>query len=144
VTESRATTATSPGPGPMFPPGRYGRRRAPRRTRRWVTGALAALTVLATVGLAGLLYQRFGVPAYDPTVVRYDEITDTGVTIDFRVHKPAGHTATCHLRSRGHEGGEVGAADVAVPTGATVEVRYRLVTTARPVTAEVTRCDPMH
>jgi hypothetical protein len=142
VTEPRATTATSPDPGPMFPPGRYGHRRAPRRTRRWVIGMLAALTVLATVGLAGLLYQRYGVPEYQPTVVRYDEITDTGVTVDFRVRKPAGHTATCHLRSRGREGREVGAAEVAVPLGATVEVTYRLVTTARPVTAEVTRCDP--
>lgn len=126
----------------MFPPGRYGHRRAPRRTRRWVVGALAALTVLATLGLAGLLYQRYGVPDYQPTVVRYGEITDAGVTIDFRVRKPSGRAATCHVRSRGREGLEVGAADVAVPPGATVEMTYRLVTTARPVTAEVTRCDP--
>jgi hypothetical protein len=100
------------------------------------------LTVLATVGLAGLLYQRYGVPEYQPTVVRYNEITDTGVTVVFRVNKPASHTGICHLRSRGSEGREVGAADVAVPTGAAVEVTYRLITTARPVTAEVTRCDP--
>jgi hypothetical protein len=126
----------------MFPPGRYGRRRAPRGSHHRVTAVLATLTVLAMVGLAWLLYQRYGSPTYSPTVVRYTDVSDTGITIDFRVRKPADHEATCHVRSRARDGAEVGSADVAVGRGANVEVTYHLVTTARPVTAEVTRCDP--
>jgi hypothetical protein len=127
----------------MFPPGRYGRRRTRRATRRWVTALLAALTVLAMVGLAWLLYQRYGTPEYQPTVVRYTAVTDTGITIEFRVHKPADHEATCHVRSRAHDGSEVGQADVRVGRGADVGLTYRLATTRRPDTAEVTRCDPV-
>jgi len=143
VTELPATVAISPETGPVFPPGRYGRRRAQRRTRPWLAGLLAALTVLAMVAVAWTLYQRYGAATATPTVVRYYDLDDNGVTIEFRVRKAADIEVTCRVRSRGYDGAEVGRADVRIGRGRNVTATYTLGTSARPVTAEVTRCDPV-
>jgi hypothetical protein len=140
VTETHATT--TPG-APMFPPGRYGRRRAPHRRRPWVVALLVAAVLAAGAALAARLYQQYGDPTYDAQVLAYTDVTDTQVVIEFRVTVPAGGDAICVLRARSREGVEVGKAEVrvsATPGETRPVTTYRLVTTARPVGGEVVRC----
>ncbi|MBQ1025898.1 DUF4307 domain-containing protein [Micromonospora sp. C95] len=142
MTETHATLGPD---APVFPPGRYGRRRAPRR-RRPVLAALLAVVVVAALTLVSVrLYRQYGDPAYDAQVISYGDITDDQVVVDFRVNLPDGDSAVCVLRARDHAGAEV--AREAVPVTAVagqphVTVRHRLVTTARPFIGEVVRCRP--
>jgi hypothetical protein len=141
VTETHATTA---GPPPVFPPGRYGHRRAPRRRRvlPWVIGAVLAV---AAVALSAKLYSQYGDPAYDAQVIRYREITERQIVLEFRVNVPAGGAAVCAVRARSDAGAEVGRAEVLLRAAAgqtTAQIVYRLATTDRPVTGEVVRCRP--
>jgi hypothetical protein len=136
VTETPATT-------PVFPPGRYGRRREPRRTRRWVVPALAALVALAAVWAGVRLYQQYGDPTYEAAVIRYTDITDTSVAVDFTVRVPPGGSARCALRARSYDGAEVGRAEVTVtaaPGERSAAARHTVTTTARPFIGEVVRC----
>jgi hypothetical protein len=140
VTETHATTGTG---APVFPPGRYGRRRAPHRRRPWLVALLLVVVVAAGAALAVRLYRQYGDPAYDGQVVRYTDITDTQVVIEFRVTVPAGGEAICVVRARSRDGAEVGKAEVRVdaPPGESHPVTtYRLATTARPINGEVVRC----
>jgi hypothetical protein len=133
-------TETPPATGgaPVFPPGRYGRRRSPR-TRARRLPVLTVLGALLGLVLTVLLYVRFGAATYQPSVLGF-ELADDHVTVRFEVHKPADRAAVCRVRARALAGNEVGAADVAVPTGNPVVVTYTLPTTAKPVSAEVPRC----
>ncbi|MDG4793236.1 DUF4307 domain-containing protein [Micromonospora sp. WMMD1082] len=142
MTETHATL----GPhAPVFPPGRYGRRRAPRR-RRPVLAALLVVAVVATLTVVSVrLYRQYGDPAYDAQVISYGDITDSEVVIDFRVNLPDGGAAVCVLRARDHAGAEVAREEVpvsAVEGQRHVTVRHRLVTSARPFIGEVVRCRP--
>ncbi|HEU5107799.1 MAG TPA: DUF4307 domain-containing protein [Micromonosporaceae bacterium] len=125
----------------MFPPGRYGRRRSPRRRRPAAT--VFALVAVLVVALAAsvAMYRRFGDPAYEPQVVSYTEVTDDQMVIRFRVRLPAGEGAVCAVRARARDGAEVGRAEVPVPPGRT-EVTYRLATSRRAFVGEVPRCRP--
>jgi Domain of unknown function (DUF4307) len=123
---------------PVYPPGRYGRRRERRRAGRGRVLALAGAGTLAGLLLAVVLYQRY-TPEYRPQVVEF-QAADDHVTLRFQVHKPSRDPAVCHVRARNRAGAEVGAANVAVPAGATVTVSYTLTTNGPPVTAEVPTC----
>lgn len=139
MTETHATTA---GPPPVFPPGRYGRRRAPRR-RRWPLWVVGALLIVVTVALSARLYGQYGDPMYDARVLRYTEVTDRQIVVEFRVTVPPGGAAVCAVRARSEAGAEVGRAEVPVraePGRNTAHAVYRLATTGRPVTGEVVRC----
>ncbi|WP_406046388.1 DUF4307 domain-containing protein [Micromonospora sp. NBC_00898] len=142
MTETHATIA--PG-APVFPPGRYGRRREPGR-RRPLVPLLLAVVLLATLGLvAAKLYRQYGDPRYDAQVTTYTEITDSQVVVDFRVTVPTGGSATCVLRARAADGAEVGREEVTVtarPGERQVDARHRLATSARPFIGEVLRCRP--
>jgi len=140
VTETHATTGTG---APVFPPGRYGRRREPRRRRPWLVALLVAVVVAIGAALSVRLYQQYGDPAYDAQVLSYTDITDSQVMIEFRVTVPAGGEAICVVRARSRDGAEVGKVEVRVdaPPGETRPVtRYLLATTARPINGEVVRC----
>ncbi|MEJ3741933.1 DUF4307 domain-containing protein [Actinomycetes bacterium KLBMP 9797] len=140
MTETNDTTTRT---APVFPPGRYGRRRAPHRRRGWVVALLAAAALAAFVVVALRFYDQYGDPTYDAQVIRFQNISDTGIEVDFRVNVPAGGQAICVLRARSRDGAEVGKAEVRV-SAAPGETRpvtaYRLATTARPVIGEVVRC----
>lgn len=132
--------STTPTP-PVFPPGRYGHRREPRRRRR-VLPAVALLAVLvATLAVAARMYQMYGDTNYEPEVLGYTDITDNQIKIRFRVRLPEGKGAVCAVRARSHDGAVVGRAEVPVPAGSS-ETTYRLTTEARPFIGEVTRCWP--
>ncbi|MEU5938291.1 DUF4307 domain-containing protein [Micromonospora sp. NPDC047548] len=142
MTEMHATL--TPG-APVFPPGRYGRRREPGRRRPLLVWLLLAALVAGLGLVAAQLYARYGDPAYDAQVITYTDITDSGVSVDFRVTLPEGGSAVCLLRARSHDGAEVGRDEVAVSVGPGerhTTVQHRIATTARPFIGEVIRCRP--
>ncbi len=138
MTETHATA-------PVFPPGRYGHRRERRRARRWLTATLVGVVVLVGLGLAWRLYRQYGDPTYAAEVTRVTQLSDTGVTVEFRVTVPPGGTAVCTVRARSSAGEEIGRAKVTVRAAAgqrRVVSSYRLVTKGLPRTAEVPGCGP--
>ncbi|GIJ28582.1 hypothetical protein Vqi01_37440 [Micromonospora qiuiae] len=139
------THTTLPPDTPVFPPGRYGRRRAPRRRRPVLAALLVVAAVAALTVISVRLYKQYGDPMYDAQVISYSDITDTQVVVDFRVHLPDGGSAVCLLRARDHAGGEVAREEVPVTAAegqSQVVLRHRLATTARPFIGEVVRCRP--
>ncbi|HEX5542118.1 MAG TPA: DUF4307 domain-containing protein [Micromonospora sp.] len=139
------TPATSPPTAETFPPGRYGRRRNPRRQRPWLMAVLVVGVIAAGVLVTARLYSLYGDPTYDAQVITYTEITDTQVVIDFQVTVPPGGSADCMLRARSQNGAEVGRTEVRVeapPGERQVRARHRLTTSTRPVLGEVLRCRP--
>ena len=139
MTEMHATPSTEP----VFPPGRYGRRREPTPPRRrWVIAIVAAVVVAAALSISIKLFQQYGQPEYAPQVRRYFDVTDSGVSVEFVVRKPADKVGTCVVRARSKDGAQVGLANVDAPLGDPVVVTYRLSTTARPFAIDVPRCDP--
>ncbi|NJP35742.1 DUF4307 domain-containing protein [Micromonospora thermarum] len=139
------THATIRSGAPVFPPGRYGRRREPGR-RRPVLAGLLALALAAVLGLVTVrLYQQYGDPEYDATVITYTGITDTQVLVDFRVTVPPGGSAVCVLRARDRAGAEVAREQVTVtarPGERHVTTQHRLATSGRAFIGEVLRCRP--
>lgn len=140
MTETHATTRSG---AEVFPPGRYGRRRAVKHRRPWLAALLAAAVLAAGTVIAVRLYGMYGDPTYDAEVITYTEITDAQIVIDFRVTVPPGGSAVCALRARSYDGTEVGHAEVRVnapPGQDRPVVRHRLATSARPHIGEVLRC----
>lgn len=139
------TPTTSPTAAPVFPPGRYGHRRAGRRRRPWVAALLVAVLLGVMVAVSFRLYRQYGDPNYDAQVITYTQITETQVVIDFRVTVPEGGSAVCVLRARSKDGAEVGREELRVaaePGQRHLTARHRLATTARPIIGEVLRCRP--
>jgi hypothetical protein len=139
VTETQGTTEVA---APVFPPGRYGRRRSGRR-RRWLTvlGAASLAVVMLLVSIR--LYRTYGDPTYDPQVIGYTDIADDQILIKFQVAVPAGGSATCLLRARDYDGYTVGHEEIrvhAAPGERNVVAEHRLATSSRPFIGEVLRC----
>lgn len=137
MTETHATASSG---APIFPPGRYGRRREPRQRRPVLLALVALVALAAVVGITVKLFQQYGNPQAAATVTRFYDITDTGISVDFVVNKGDDELATCLVRARDKGGDEVGAANVEAGEGEAVTVTYRLATKGRPVTVEVVRC----
>ncbi|MGC5306504.1 DUF4307 domain-containing protein [Micromonospora zamorensis] len=145
MTETHATISRG---APVFPAGRYGRRRAPGgRRRRTLLAAVVLLALVATLTVISVrLYRQYGDPVYDAQVITYTDITDNQVLVDFRVTVPSGGSAVCLLRARDRAGAEVAREQVTVtaePGSRHVTTRHRLTTTARPFIGEVMRCRPV-
>jgi hypothetical protein len=140
--------ATTGQTAPVFPPGRYGRRRDPSyaRRRRWMTWVVGALVALFGVAIAVKLYNQYADPPYAVTIVTVKDISEHGVTVTFDVRVPAGEGATCTVEGHTREGRLVGRATVDVPPGGPdqtmVRVTYTLATEQAPVTGEVPGCGP--
>ena len=135
MSETRATT-------PVFPPGRYGRRRDGRR-RLLLPAMLAVLVGVTAVFLTIRLYGQYGDPDYDAQIVGWSDVTDRQLTIRFTVRVPAGGAATCGLRARDYGGAEVGRRTVTVTAAGSatrIEAGEVVTTTARAAVGEVVRC----
>ena len=135
---SAAPGGATPGTGPLFPPGRYGRRREPRR-RPWVLPLVLSAVVAVMALLAVKLYVQYGSPQYSPTVLSLTNVTKTSVTVTFRVQKSS-PAAVCTVDAEAVDGSVLGTSDVAVPVGTDVTVTYTVTTTDRPHIAEVPSC----
>jgi Domain of unknown function (DUF4307) len=138
VSETRATH-------PVFPPGRYGRRRDGKR-HLGLPILFGALVLAFTVFLAIRLYSAYGDPDYDPQIVGWTDVTTSGMTIDFTVRVPAGGSASCVLRARSYDGAEVGRRTVTVTAAADATIagaKERVTTTARASHGDVVRCRPV-
>ncbi|PRY28011.1 DUF4307 domain-containing protein [Pseudosporangium ferrugineum] len=135
MSETRATA-------PVFPPGRYGRRRDGRR-RLLGPVIVAAVVLVAAIALAVRLYSQYGDPNYDAQIVRWTGVTETRITIDFTVRVPAGESATCGLRARDYDGNVVGTRTVTVraaPGSRTIQASEPVTTTAKAFVGEVLSC----
>ncbi|WP_306215056.1 DUF4307 domain-containing protein [Actinoplanes sp. RD1] len=136
MSETRATA-------PVFPPGRYGRRRDGRR--RLLGPIVFALVIATAVGaLSVRLYGQYGDPNYDAQIIGWGDVTDTSMTIRFSVRVPAGGSAMCGLRARDYDGYEVGRRTVTVSAkgdDTTIEAAETVTTTARASVGDVIRCD---
>lgn len=135
MSETRATA-------PVFPPGRYGRRRDGRR-RVLLPAVLAVLVGVTAVFLVIRLYGRYGDPDYDAQIVGWSDVTDKQLTIRFTVRVPAGGSATCGLRARDYAAAEVGRRTVTVTakdSATRIDASEVVATTARASVGEVVRC----
>ncbi|WP_305790059.1 DUF4307 domain-containing protein [Symbioplanes lichenis] len=136
MSETRATA-------PVFPPGRYGRRRDGRRR---LTGPIvfAVVIAVAVIALSVRLYGQYGDPDYDAQIIGWGDVTDTSMTIRFSVRVPSGGSATCGLRARDYDGYEVGRATVTVSAKGddrTIEAAEKVPTKSRASVGDVIRCD---
>jgi Domain of unknown function (DUF4307) len=141
VSETRATTTADTAP--VFPPGRYGRRRDGRR-RRLVPAIILAMVVAGSVWLTIRLYDQYGQTAYQSQIVGWDPPTDSRILIKFTVTVPAGASARCTLRARDYGGNELGRREVVVhPVGAatTITAEEAVPTTARASVGDVLGCE---
>jgi hypothetical protein len=125
---------------PIFPPGRYGRRREGGHRLRPAGLLLIAVAVIALGVLSYRLYTQYGANPYEPGPVRYGEITDSHVTVTFDVTKPASGTGICRLQATDRTGAETGYAEVKVGTGAQVTTTYTMATKRRAAAVDILGC----
>ena len=137
MSETRTTT-------PVFPAGRYGRRRSGRR-RRILPAVLLVLVIAGSVVLSVRLYQQYGQTDYQAQIVGWEDPSDSRLVIEFRVRVPAGRAATCVLRARDYNGNELGRRTVTVRpagNGTTIDAKEPVSTTARASVGDVLGCQP--
>jgi hypothetical protein len=127
---------------PVFPAGRYGRRRDGRRHLAVPIVALAVVIVVCLL-ISVRLYRQYGDPTYDSQIVRWTGVSATQMTIEFTVQVPAGGSATCYLQAKAYDGTVLGSRTVTVSaTGSdtTVDASETVSTTARASVGQVVRC----
>ena len=125
---------------PMFPPGRYGRRRERPGRPRWIMPTLLCVALAITGLIATKLYFQYGNDDVSATLISSTNVTDSSITVTFDVTKRDRAAATCTVEAFTYDNVQVGTAQVPVPEGTTVKVKYTLATTARPYVAEVPAC----
>lgn len=144
MSETRATDTAEAAPdAPVFPAGRYGRRRAGRR-RGPLSAVLLVLVIAGSLLLTFRLYQTFGQTDYDPQIVGWADPTDTQMVVEFTVRVPAGRAASCTVRARDYQGYEVGRKDAIVrPEGDSTEIdaKVPVPTKARASVGDVLGCE---
>ncbi|GAA2524804.1 DUF4307 domain-containing protein [Pilimelia columellifera] len=125
---------------PVFPAGRYGRRRQPdgRRHRAvLVVGAVVAVGAATAIGVRG--YQLIGDPDFQPQTIAYEPLSDSAFSVRFQVNLPDGAAAVCSVRARDRAGAVVGRVEAPVPAGAPVQ-EVVLATSGRGFVGEAVRC----
>ncbi len=130
----------TPTATPVFPPGRYGHRREPGRRRRAVVAVLLVPVVVAALWITYTLWDKYGHPTFSPSAARAVNVTDTSVTVEFTVHKPAGTTGSCRVRARDYSGAQVGYAEVPIGKGTDLTIDAPLPTTGRAYAVDVLGC----
>jgi hypothetical protein len=96
--------------------------------------------VVAITGLVAVkLYSQYGGPQYSPTVLSLTNVTNSTVTVRFRLDKP-NPPAVCTVNAEARDGTILGTAQVPAPAGTAVTVTYTVTTSARPYIAEVPVC----
>ena len=103
---------------------------------------LGGLTAAASLGVAVLLFQRYGSPDVQFGTRAFVVESDTLVRVEFEVAKDPAATVLCTVHARDPSGLEAGVALVSVGPAPQrrVVVVHPLQTTARATTGEVTGC----
>ncbi|WP_320781342.1 DUF4307 domain-containing protein [Streptomyces sp. CRN 30] len=122
-----------------LPEGRYGRSAGERSDRTLkIVGAVLSAGLLVLVAWLGI--HHVGGSRISAEVITFD-IGDTAIEARLEVHKDAGVSGYCTLRSQGADGGEVGRADFRFEGDATrFDRTVTLRTTAPGTTAELMGC----
>jgi Domain of unknown function (DUF4307) len=130
----------TPTSTPVFPPGRYGRRREPGGRRRYLALVLVIPVVLVGLWIAYTLYDKYGRPTFAPSSATVVQVTDSSATVRFTVHKNRDETGSCRVRIRDYNGAQVGYQDAPVGVGANLTITVTLATTGRGYAADVLGC----
>ncbi len=139
VTQTSAVPGdATPKRGPVFPPGRYGRRREPTG-RKWALPVVLVAVVALMALIAIKLYSQYGAGGYSPTVLSLTNVTKSSITVTFRVQKPDA-PAVCTVDAKARDGSIVGTSNVPVRAGTTVTTTATIATTDQPYIAEVPSC----
>ncbi|MFF2199330.1 DUF4307 domain-containing protein [Streptomyces sp. NPDC058145] len=122
-----------------LPEGRYGRSSDERADRKLkVAGSLLGVVLLALIGY--FAYHYIAQNEISAQVITF-KASDDAVRVHLEVHKDAGASGYCTLRSQSAEGAEVGRADFRFTGPATrTDKVVTLRTTARGTTAELLGC----
>ncbi len=125
--------------GTRLPEGRYGRASDARTDHRLkIAGAVLGVLLLALVGY--FAYHYVGQSRISAQVIEFDATKDA-VKVHLEVHKDAGTSGYCTLRSQAADGAEVGRADFRFTGDATrIDKVVTLRTTAKGTTAELLGC----
>jgi hypothetical protein len=123
----------------QLPEGRYGRSSDERADRKLkVAGAVLAAVLLALVGY--FAYHYVAQSKISAEVITFDA-QKNAVNVHLEVHKDAGTSGYCTLRSQAADGAEVGRADFRFGGDATrIDKVVTLRTTAKGTTAELLGC----
>ncbi|MFD7703258.1 DUF4307 domain-containing protein [Streptomyces caelestis] len=128
-----STSSTRP------PEGRYGRSSDERADRTLkVVGAVLSVLMLALIGWFGYYYVAQN--EISAEMIGFDTAEDA-VKVHLEVHKDAGVTGYCTVRSQSEDGAEVGRADFRFDADATrIDEVVTLRTTSRGTSAELVGC----
>ncbi|MET7943039.1 DUF4307 domain-containing protein [Streptomyces sp. NPDC005302] len=123
-----------------LPEGRYGRSADERADRRLkVIGGVLGVVLIALIGWFG--YDYIGGTKISAQVIAFKAVSDTAVEAHLEVHKDAGSSGYCTVRSQDADGVEVGRADFRFARDASrVDKVVTLRTTGRGTTAELLGC----
>ncbi|MFE4048298.1 DUF4307 domain-containing protein [Streptomyces sp. YIM B13518] len=128
-----STSSTRP------PEGRYGRSSDERADRTLkVVGAVLSVLMLGLIGWFGYYYVAQN--EISAEMIGFDTAEDS-VKVHLEVHKDAGATGYCTVRSQSEDGAEVGRADFRFDKDATrIDEVVTLRTTSRATSAELVGC----
>jgi len=140
-------TAVRPGPPASPPEGRYGSgdrrfdRDADARADRKLRRIALVLGVLAVIGIGWYGWRSIAGTTVSAQVVAFKAVSDQAVEIHLEVHKDAGATVVCTLRSEDSDHNEVGRKDVRLTQHAQqVDTVVTVRTTALGTTGELVGC----
>lgn len=125
------------------PAARYGTQQLPRRTRRWILIAVAALVVIAGVVVAVVAFQRLGSGDVKGELTAYELLDDETVQVTVGVTRPdPSQPVVCIVRARAIDGSETGRREVLVPPSdqRVVQVTTVVKSTRKPVVGDVYGC----
>ncbi|MGV9803223.1 DUF4307 domain-containing protein [Mycobacterium sp. NPDC003449] len=125
------------------PADRYGSRQLPRRTRRWILVAVAAVVVIAGVIVAVVAFQRLGSGEVKGELSAYELIDDETVSVTIGVTRPdPSRPVVCIVRARSIDGSETGRREILVPPAQqrVVQVTAPVKSTRKPVVGDVYGC----
>ncbi len=114
-------------------------RPAPGTARWWVIGVVGCLAAIGVIVWWGVVTTVGGVT---PEVTGYRVDSDTAVTVEYDLHRPAGVAVVCRINALDSGRNRVGTVEDAVPAPGPASV-HRVVslrTTVRAVTGVVDSC----
>ncbi|BBA99748.1 hypothetical protein RVR_6500 [Actinacidiphila reveromycinica] len=135
-------TAVQPGPAPSLPEGRYGGGAdADARKDRVLRRAAVVLGALLAVAIGYFAWHSLNASRISAQVVSFKAVSAHSLEIHLEVHKGAGSTVVCTVRSQDTDHNEVGRKDVRIAQHSKdVDTIVTLRTTSVGTTGELVGC----